>query len=51
MMDTLLTTDIKTHDETRQGEAFAPFKVDDNSIKNDFILKVMVVPMNLLIAK
>ena len=46
MMDTLLTTDIKTHDETRQGEAFAPFKVDDNQYKKRFYIESYGCAMN-----
>ncbi len=31
----------KVQDETRQGEAFAPFMATRISIKSDFILKAM----------
>ena len=45
-MDTLLTTDIKTHDETRQGEAFAPFMVDNNGYKKRFYIESYGCAMN-----
>jgi len=32
------------HDETKQGEAFAPFSSDPNQYKKDFILRVMAAP-------
>jgi hypothetical protein len=31
----------KTHDESRQGEALAPFGGDPMNIEGDFILKAM----------
>ena len=45
-MDTLLTTDIKPHDETRQGEAFAPFMVDGNQYKKRFYIESYGCAMN-----
>ena len=46
MMDTLLTTDIKTHNEARQGEAFAPFMVDVNAGKKRFYIESYGCAMN-----
>ena len=31
----------KVHDESRQGEAFAPFKEDVNEYKKNFISRAM----------
>lgn len=46
LMDTLLTTDIKLHNEKRQGEAFAPFAVDNNQYKKLFYIESYGCAMN-----
>ena len=45
-MDTLLATDIKQHDEARQGEAFAPFMLDNNAYKKRFFIESYGCAMN-----
>ena len=45
-METLLTTAGKTHDEARQGEAFAPFKLDENPYKKHFYIESYGCAMN-----
>jgi len=46
MMDTLLANDIKQHDEVRQGEAFAPFMMDNNAYKKRFFIESYGCAMN-----
>ncbi|MBC7689610.1 MAG: MiaB/RimO family radical SAM methylthiotransferase, partial [Aquabacterium sp.] len=46
MMDTLLTTDTQTHNEARQGEAFAPFVMDANPYKKRFYIESYGCAMN-----
>lgn len=46
MMDTLLTNGIKTHDEARQGEAFAPLFVDNFQLKKRFYIESYGCAMN-----
>ncbi len=46
LMNTLLTTNTKTHDEKRQGEAFAPFSVDSNQYKKLFYIESYGCAMN-----
>ncbi len=45
-MDTLLTNGIKTHDEARQGEAFAPLFVDNFQLKKRFYIESYGCAMN-----
>ena len=45
-MDTLLTTDTQTHNEARQGEAFAPFVMDANPYKKRFYIESYGCAMN-----
>lgn len=45
-METLLTTAGKTHDEARQGEAFAPFRLDENPYKKKFYIESYGCAMN-----
>jgi len=45
-MDTLLANDIKQHDEVRQGEAFAPFMMDNNAYKKRFFIESYGCAMN-----
>ncbi|UEG48905.1 tRNA (N6-isopentenyl adenosine(37)-C2)-methylthiotransferase MiaB [Ferruginibacter lapsinanis] len=45
-MESLELHDTKTHDETRQGEAFAPFKVDTNQYKKHFYIESYGCAMN-----
>ncbi|MGG9971716.1 tRNA (N6-isopentenyl adenosine(37)-C2)-methylthiotransferase MiaB [Ferruginibacter sp. SUN002] len=45
-MESLQLHDTKTHDETRQGEAFAPFKLDDNQYKKHFYIESYGCAMN-----
>ena len=42
----LLTTTEKVHDETRQGEAYAPFEADINSYKRRFYIESYGCQMN-----
>ncbi|MBC7887034.1 MAG: tRNA (N6-isopentenyl adenosine(37)-C2)-methylthiotransferase MiaB [Ferruginibacter sp.] len=46
MMDTLLTADIKHHDEARQGEAFAPFEPENNLYRKRFYIESYGCAMN-----
>ncbi|MEP7110363.1 MAG: tRNA (N6-isopentenyl adenosine(37)-C2)-methylthiotransferase MiaB [Ferruginibacter sp.] len=46
MMETLLTTNIKTHDEARQGEAFAPVRVENNLFRKRFYIESYGCAMN-----
>lgn len=46
LMDTLLTTDTKAHDEKRQGEAFSPFAVNTNQYKKLFYIESYGCAMN-----
>ncbi|MCW3093631.1 MAG: modification enzyme MiaB family [Ferruginibacter sp.] len=46
MMETTLTTDLKTHNEARQGEAFAPFKVDETLYRKRFYIESYGCAMN-----
>ncbi|MEO6546755.1 MAG: tRNA (N6-isopentenyl adenosine(37)-C2)-methylthiotransferase MiaB [Ferruginibacter sp.] len=45
-MDTFLATDIKSHNEARQGEAFAPFKIDGNIYRKQFYIESYGCAMN-----
>ncbi|MDB5192975.1 MAG: (dimethylallyl)adenosine tRNA methylthiotransferase [Segetibacter sp.] len=45
-METLELELAKTHDETRQGEAFAPFAIDDNAYKKKFYIESYGCAMN-----
>jgi tRNA-2-methylthio-N6-dimethylallyladenosine synthase len=45
-METLAALDIKQHDEARQGEAFAPFIVDENQYKKLFYIESYGCAMN-----
>lgn len=42
----VLDLDSKVHDETRQGEAFAPFAVDENNYKKHFYIESYGCAMN-----
>ncbi len=44
-MESLLT-DSKSHDEARQGEAFAPFQLDENQYKKHFYIESYGCAMN-----
>ena len=46
LMNTSLTTNIKQHDEKRQGEAYAPFAVDINQYKKLFYIESYGCAMN-----
>jgi tRNA-2-methylthio-N6-dimethylallyladenosine synthase len=46
MMDNLITTDIKQHDEARQGEAFAPLALESNDFKKRFYIESYGCAMN-----
>ncbi|MEO7533276.1 MAG: tRNA (N6-isopentenyl adenosine(37)-C2)-methylthiotransferase MiaB [Ferruginibacter sp.] len=46
MMETLVAADSKQHDEVRQGEAFAPFLLDDNQYKKLFYIESYGCAMN-----
>jgi len=45
-MDTIITEDIKTHDEARQGEAFAPLVLENNALKKRFYIESYGCAMN-----
>lgn len=46
LMDTFLSTNTKIHDENRQGEAFAPFVLDNNLYKKLFYIESYGCAMN-----
>ena len=46
MMETLLAHTAKTHDEAKQGEAFAPFVLDNNLYKKYFYIESYGCAMN-----
>jgi tRNA-2-methylthio-N6-dimethylallyladenosine synthase len=46
MMETLLDHTAKTHDETRQGEAFAPLALDNKLYKKHFYIESYGCAMN-----
>ena len=41
LMD-ILELQSKVHDETKQGEAYAPFEVDPNQYKKRFYIEIIV---------
>ena len=45
-MNTIITEDIKTHDEARQGEAFAPLVLENNALKKRFYIESYGCAMN-----
>ena len=45
-MNTIITEDIKTHDEGRQGEAFAPLVLENNALKKRFYIESYGCAMN-----
>jgi len=45
-MNTIITEDIKTHDEARQGEAFAPLVLKNNALKKRFYIESYGCAMN-----
>lgn len=45
-MDTIITKDIKTHDEARQGEAFASLVLENNELKKRFYIESYGCAMN-----
>ena len=45
-MDTIITEDIKIHDEARQGEAFDPLLLENNAFKKRFYIESYGCAMN-----
>ncbi len=45
-MDTIITENIKIHDEARQGEAFAPPLLENNALKKHFYIESYGCAMN-----
>ena len=45
-MENLYAADTKTHDESRQGEAYAPFALDPNQYKKHFYIESYGCAMN-----
>jgi tRNA-2-methylthio-N6-dimethylallyladenosine synthase len=45
-MESLITTDTKTHDESRQGEAFAPLSTDLSQVQKRFYIESYGCAMN-----